>query len=288
MEFYERGKIMDHDIKLGASLFSLGYEYAAGIMDLKDCIRTAKALGYTGIELVSAQMVPGYPYPPSQWCDDMAAFMQTVGVEPVAYGCYVDKARYSDHDLTDDEIFEGVFNDMLIAARLGFSIVKVNDLIGVLVLRQLIPLAQRLGLWIGVELHQPHTIRDEHWRAYFELFAQDGARHVGVVPDTGIFLRQFPEILGSPSGADFIPASMEDFAYMLRYSRYMHGKFFYVDDRLCDESIDFKTIIKTMKACGFHGYLCAEYEGYFHDVSLGAVTQLGRYRRMMARYLDGG
>ena len=319
---------MDNNIKLGVSLFSMGYEYAADAMDLKECIRTAGALGYTGIELVSAQMVPGYPYPDGQWCDDISDLMRSFGVEPVAYGSYVDKARYSDHDLSEDEIYESVFNDMLIAARMGFGIVKVNDLIGVGVLRRLIPLARRLGLWIGVELHRPHTIRDEQWRGYFKLFAEDQGRHVGVVPDTGIFLSHPHEIfrremvaLGmTPSDydmalkyfsrrdemrghpmenlpemvrrcyhkmcEDFIPTSMEDFAVMLRYSRYMHGKFFYVDEALGDESIDFAAIVDVLKQCGFRGYICAEYEGYFHDISLSAVTQLDRYRRMMARYLQ--
>lgn len=318
---------MDDNIKLGVSLFSMGYEYAVGAMDLKDCIRAAKALGYTGIELVSAQMVPGYPYLDGQWCDDMSGFIRSIGVQPVAYGCYVDKARYSDHDLSDNEIHESVFNDMLIAARMGFDIVKVNDLIGARVLERLIPLAQRLGLWIGVELHRPHTIRDDKWRDYFELFAKDKGRHVGVVPDTGIFLshpheifrREMAELGVTPSDYEmalkhfsqrdgmcchdmetmpetvrwcynkicenFIPTSMEDFAFMLRYSRYMHGKFFYVDEALGDESIDFAAIVSIMKQCGFHGYICAEYEGYFHDVSLGAVTQLDRYRRMMERCL---
>ena len=47
-----------NDIRLGVSLFSLGYEYASGKLDLAGCIDTAHRLGYTGFELVSAQMVP--------------------------------------------------------------------------------------------------------------------------------------------------------------------------------------------------------------------------------------
>lgn len=85
---------------------------------------------------------------------------------------------------------------------------------------------------------------------------------------------------------EFTPASMSDFEVMLRYSRYMHGKFFYVDGNFRDDSIDFKTIVAVMKSCGFKGYICAEYEGYFHDIALDGVEQLARYKRMMQAIID--
>ena len=314
---------MASEIKLGVSLFSMGYEYASGKLDLEGCIRAAWALGYTGFELVSAQMVPGYPAPSGAWCDYMARLIRLSGLEPVAYGSYVDLCRYSDRNLNENEIYELVFSDMVIAARLGFRILKVNDLIGCSVLRRLIPPAQKLGLWIGVELHQPNTIHNSRWQPYFQLFAEDKGVHVGVVPDTGIFLTYPHDIfrremmeLGISGDAytmaldcfsqkerlrpgeiallpepvrrcfermcrEFSPTPMADFEVMLRYSRYMHGKFFCVDENLQDHSIDFKTIVNVMKRCGLKGYICAEYEGYFHDITLDGMEQLDRYRRMM-------
>ena len=314
---------MADEIRLGVSLFSMGYEYASGVLDLAGCIRAARALGYSGFELVSAQMVPGYPSPSKPWCDDMAKLIRMSGLEPVAYGCYVDLCRYSDHNLTENEIYELVFNDMVIAAHLGFHILKVNDLIGCSVLRRLIPAAEKLGLWIGVELHKPNTIHNSRWQPYLKLFEEDKGAHVGVVPDTGIFLayphdicrremleqgvsgeaytialdcfyqkeglccgelKRLPEpVLRCYEWMcrEFSPAPMADLEKMLRYSRYMHGKFFYIDEHLQDDSIDFKAIVAAMKRCGFHGYICAEYEGYFHDIALDGMEQLMRYRRMM-------
>ena len=262
------------DIRLGVSLFSMGKDYALGQISMEDAIKLAGEIGYTGFELVSAQMVPGYPYPSWDWCQRAAKFFKISGLEPVAYGSYVDTARFSGHDLTEKEIYAAVYNDMLIAKTLGFKILKVNDEIGCQVLKSLIPAAKAMDLWIGVEFHRPNTIDNKKWSAYFNLFEALGSPHIGVVVDTGIFDKREH------------PVSMEDFRKMLKYCRYIHGKFMCLENDRADKNIDFAQIVRAAREEDFCGYINAEYEGYFHNLSLDTKQQLTWYYRMMRRLLS--
>lgn len=269
-----RDQVQAQDIRLGVSLFSMGKDYALGQMSMEEAIKLAGKIGYTGFELVSAQMVPGYPYPSREWCQRAAQLFKSSGLEPVAYGSYVDTARFSGRDLTEKEIYAAVYNDMLIAKTLGFKILKVNDEIGCQVLKSLIPAAKAMDLWIGVEFHQPNTIDNEKWSAYFNLFEALGSAHIGVVVDTGIFDKREH------------PVSMADFRKMLKYCRYIHGKFICLENDREDKNIDFAQIVRTAREEGFCGYINAEYEGYFHDLSLDTRQQLTWYYRIMRRLLS--
>ncbi len=52
---------MKQDIKLGISLYSFSTEYIHEKLDLEGVLKKAKDMGYEGIEIVAAQMVPEYP-----------------------------------------------------------------------------------------------------------------------------------------------------------------------------------------------------------------------------------
>ena len=52
---------MADKLRYGVTLYSYSNEYVNGILSFEEILRTVKAQGYTGIELVASQMVPGYP-----------------------------------------------------------------------------------------------------------------------------------------------------------------------------------------------------------------------------------
>ena len=49
------------DIKLGATLFCYGTEYARYEYDFEECVKQAKLAGAEGYEIVATQMIPSYP-----------------------------------------------------------------------------------------------------------------------------------------------------------------------------------------------------------------------------------
>ena len=53
----------------------------------------------------------------------------------------------------------------------------------------------------------------------------------------------------------------EGFRRLLKWSRYMHGKFWHVNEQLeCDE-VDYPGFVKIMKEENYQGYIATEYEG---------------------------
>lgn len=107
-----------------------------------------------------------------------------------------------------------------------------------------------------------------------KLTQEQAARELGRMSDTEM------TVLRNMYG-EFSPAPLSDLDYMLPWSRYMHGKYFYLDDEARDDCVPFPDIVRKMKDNGFHGAISAEYEGYFHDVSIDSVEQVRRFSRMM-------
>jgi len=312
------------NIKLSVSTFSAGKDFAIDGISLEDFVRRAAEIGYTGIELVSAQLVPGYPYPTDEWIEETKALLEKYNMELAAYGGYVDVVRFSGRDLTKEEIVSLTRNDMVIAHRLGSKVLKTGESIGADVLRELLPDCERWDIWIGMELHGPEDLHGARWTPYMELFREDGGKHFGIVPDTGIyqempnemFVRESLEAGVSPERYAAIEAGfaakkpvddlcaelnlneveakvanqmyggytvnqIADMDVSFQYSRYAHGKYFYLEEDLRDRGINFANIVECMKRQNYDGFISAEYEGYFHDTSEDTFEQLDRFYRLM-------
>lgn len=87
--------------------------------------------------------------------------------------------------------------------------------------------------------------------------------------------------------ATFGKNRINDLPEILKYCRYMHGKFHYINSNNQDKGIDFVEIIRIMKKCSFKGSISAEYEGYFRDTAIDTREQLKRYINMMHLILEG-
>ena len=94
------------DIKLGISLYSFSTEYIHEKLDFEGVLKKAKDMGYQGVELVAAQMVPGYPYPTDEWLAQCKALLAKYELEPVCWSAYIDMGIRSDRDLTEEEIIQ--------------------------------------------------------------------------------------------------------------------------------------------------------------------------------------
>ena len=106
-------------IKLGVTLYSFSTEYCKGEMNLEDCIRTARALGAEGFEIVATQMIPSYPFVSDKFLGEFDAICRHYDMEPVCYGANMDKGMLSGRSLTDDEMLQMAINDIKNAHKMG-------------------------------------------------------------------------------------------------------------------------------------------------------------------------
>ena len=79
-------------IQRGISIYSFQEKYYRGEMSLEDCLATAADMGVKGFEMLSDQMIPGYPsikYNQSaEFLDSWRGWLSKYAVEPIAFDVY--------------------------------------------------------------------------------------------------------------------------------------------------------------------------------------------------------
>ena len=185
---------MNKKIELGLSLYSLSGDFITGKRDMTGCLALAHELGYRGIEIVAAQSVPEYPFPSDKWIGEFRENLDRFGLEPVCYSAYIDSGLRNDRDLSYDEIEQFTVNDLMIAKKVGFKMVRTQHGILPERLEKMIPKCKDLDMMLTVELHQPHTPEVPVWQEYLELMNNKGKGCLGVVPDFSIF-QEYPHKL---------------------------------------------------------------------------------------------
>ena len=178
---------MADKIRYGVTLYSYSNEYVNGILSFEEILRTVKAQGYTGIELVASQMVPGYPYPSDEWLAQLKALLGEIGLEPVCWSAYIDMGIRSDRDLTEDEIIQFTVNDLICAKKAGFPMVRTQHAISPKIFRKMIPFCKQLDMKLTIEMHHPHHPEVPVWKELIEIMRGEGKGVLGFVPDMSIF-----------------------------------------------------------------------------------------------------
>lgn len=191
------------DINLAITLYSFSSEYVTGKLGFEDCLKQAKNMGFTAIELVASQMVPEYPYPGREWIANFRELVAKYELEPLCYSAYIDMGIHTDRDLTEEEIFQSTLNDMVYAKELGFKFVRTQHAISPKIFRRMKPYCEKIGVKLAIEMHAPHDPTVPVWREYLEIM-KDSEGQLGVVPDFSIFAERPHQLL--------IEQAIEDFA----------------------------------------------------------------------------
>ncbi len=178
---------MENGIKLGVSLYSFSTEYISDKLDLEGVLKKAKDLGFEGIEIVAAQMVPGYPYPSGEWLEYFKKLLAKYELKPVCWSAYIDMGIRTDRDLTEHEIIQYTVNDLLYAKKAGFPMVRTQHAISPKIFKAMIPFCKKLGMKLTIEMHHPHHPEVPVWKDYFEIMKGEGKGVLGFVPDFSIF-----------------------------------------------------------------------------------------------------
>src|ERR1700732_2925512 len=138
-----------NNIKRGISIYSFQEKYYRGEMSLEDCLATAAKMGVRGFEMLSDQMIPGYPsikYNLSdEFLDSWRGWLQKYSVEPIAFDVYGETKLYRNRQVTHTELV-GELRELLKTAQvLGFRILRLTFHLPVEVIEQMIPYAEDAG-----------------------------------------------------------------------------------------------------------------------------------------------
>ncbi len=201
MTSHVKGKGLTMGIKRGVSLYSYQQTQFFGRMNWKDMIREVHdKLHADGIEIIDEAIIRDYPFPSEQFYFDWNNEMARYGMKAVTMDIYLDVHQFRNHVMTHAEAAERLKNDIKIAARMGFENVRCLCLVPTEVIELAIPTAEKYNVRIGKEIHFPlpikpgqkHSIKDpvldpRMVDQMIELIEKTGTKHVGLVPDFGIF-----------------------------------------------------------------------------------------------------
>lgn len=81
-------------------------------------------------------------------------------------------------------------------------------------------------------------------------------------------------------------AHLEWLDLVLPYTKYIHGKFWYLAEDETDRVIPCDRILPIIKKSGFTGYMASEYEGHHYTDEMDSSEQLMRWVHMSNRILD--
>jgi sugar phosphate isomerase/epimerase len=114
------------------------------------------------------------------------------GLQPSCLAINADMALRRGQMMSIDEAVAYHEPQLRAAARLGFPIVRCQFAAPPEVLRRLVPLAEKLEIKMGPEIHAPMSVSSPPVLAYREMYAKVNSPSLGFIPDFGSSAREVP------------------------------------------------------------------------------------------------
>jgi hypothetical protein len=108
---------------------------------------------------------------------------------------FMDVLQFRDHVMSYHDCADRLIHDVRLAKRLGFSNVRTLATTPVEVMIEALPVAEELDIRLGKEIHQPIPLDGQYVREIADYVAKTGTKHLGIVPDFGIFAFRPTEVL---------------------------------------------------------------------------------------------
>lgn len=176
-------------IKLGLILYSFTIEQRDRGWSTEDCIRAAKELGVSGIEIVASQTFGrSYPWPSDEEISYVRNLADKYELEIAAYSGQADRGKKSSgFGMSEDDMFTLALNDLKYAYKIGAPAQRQQNNISPAVLRRLAPWAEKYRVKVGIEMHQPMTPCEPRSEDFNRVFEEVNSPYIGWTPDFGMF-----------------------------------------------------------------------------------------------------
>jgi len=179
-------------IKRGVSFYSYQQTQFFKQLDLEGQIRevSENLYGADGIEILDEQSLRGYPNPSDEFVSQWHDWLEKYRVTPVTMDVFMDVLQFRDHVMSYHECAERLKNDIRLAQKLGFKNVRTLAVVPIEILTEALPVAEALDIRMGKEIHNPIPLHGKYVQEIVDFIDKTGTRHLGIVPDMGIFQYQ--------------------------------------------------------------------------------------------------
>ncbi|WP_150958169.1 sugar phosphate isomerase/epimerase family protein [Microbacterium testaceum] len=184
-----------HDIKRGVSLYSFQEEVFLRKLTLDDAVRVCAEMGARGIEVIPEQSFDSFPNLTDAEIAGWHELHAKYGTTPTAYDMFIDLKRRKDRVMTFEEGVESIVRDIKLANKLGCTSMRVIVNTPPEVFEAAAPYAEEYDVRLGVEIHAPMRF-DHRWiQQFLDIVHRVDSHYLGIVPDMGIFVREFPRVV---------------------------------------------------------------------------------------------
>lgn len=116
------------------------------------------------------------------------------GNTPVTMDVFCDVLQFRDHVMSISECADRLKSDIRLAKKLGFKNVRTLATTPAEVMFEALPVAEECDIRIGKEIHAPIPLNGQYVNEIVEFVQKTGAKHLGIVPDWGIFAYRPSEV----------------------------------------------------------------------------------------------
>ncbi|MCU0905854.1 MAG: hypothetical protein MUF73_00085 [Rhodobacteraceae bacterium] len=184
---------MHADITLGTTIYSFTNEFHARSHALADLIRETDRRGFgPALEVVGFQSFRSFPDVTDAEADAFAAVVAETGLFANCLAINADRFMRPGQPVSEDVLVDFHERQLRAAGRMGFRTVRYQYTAGPEVIRRCVPLAEKLGVKMGLEIHAPHSPGHPDVIAYREMYEQVGSPMLGFIPDFGASARSVP------------------------------------------------------------------------------------------------
>jgi sugar phosphate isomerase/epimerase len=173
-------------LRLGTTLFSFTNEFHGREYSLDELIAQVASLGLgPGIEIVGFAHVRGFPIVTDEFADHFRNQLAKAGLEQSCLGINADRWIIPDKPMSDDDLLAYHEVQIRAAAKLGFPAVRYQFGAGPELALRLLPLAEKLNVKLGMEIHAPDAVNSPVVMEFREMYAKADSPYLGFVPDFG-------------------------------------------------------------------------------------------------------
>lgn len=184
-------------IKYGVSLYSYQVEQLNRVLTLEEMFEEVRDAGCDGVEIIPQAAVPDIWNMTNEFIDNWFYLLDKYSLKPVAFDSFCEentiyKLSGREPSFEDKMAIQKRFLDQ--AAKLGFHRTR-SQIWDLKLLEAVLPYAEEKDIVIGLEIHQPNTIKGERIQSVIEMIEKTGSKHLRLVPDFGIWQKWAPPII---------------------------------------------------------------------------------------------
>lgn len=199
-------------IKTCVSLYSLQDEYLNKRMSLEEIMHYIKDCGAEGVEILPDQMLKGAPNPSKEELEKWNQYVADTGLYPACSDVFLNTNLYKNRSLTKRECIDLLIQEIQLANKMGFRLIRLVSMVPYWVLEPLLPYCEKYDVAVAVEVHAGMAFDVQATNDFIKEMKRLDSKYVGLVIDTGIFCRRMPRVVRNYEMS--IGTSKEVFDYM--------------------------------------------------------------------------